>query len=339
VFYFQRICAACCSLAGVLAARALTLLACLGHVLAFVVKDKKAVGKASGTTGTTFAMVLGWIGAFMPFLIILENVKSLTDGGHDSNLVACKQKVMALGYEVVDFMVQSQQFGKKTRRSRIFILCFRIVHATLDRASLTPEYLLNLSIPPRSLQECLWESDDPRVAQWLDTRWATTPTLKNWEQIHEQKFKAQGLIRTGDFPDWMDAQLLENRLQPREREVLQFVLATDLGCPNRFAEALFVDVSQGLNRISGFVVQDETPCFHVGSKIVVITKDPQLPEASAKARLLTGAEALGFQGFHHSLYEGLIEPAKIRQALCYRGVCIVVESRVIYTSLVLAANA
>ena len=319
VLHFQSICAACCSLTGVLAARALTLLACLGHVLAFAVKDQKAVGKGSGTTGGTFAMVLAWIEAFLPFLVILENVRSLGDGGHSSNLKTCKEKVAQLGYEVVHFIADSQQFGKRVRRPRVFILGFRVVHATLDRATLAPQYLQKLRIPARSLQKCLWKSDDPQVMQWLDTRMAVTSKEKGWEEMHEQKFKAQGLIRTGACPDWVeaqDAQLLGKMLQPQQREVLQFVLATDLGRYSCFTEALFVDVSQSLGRISSSVGQDVTPCFLPKSKIVVVTKDPDRPGALAEARLLTGAEALGFQGFHHSLHAGRIEPAKVRQALC-----------------------
>lgn len=122
---------------------------CTAHSIA---KGAKAGLEESRVTALG---ILPWIGAFSPRWVVIENVVRMRKWARHAEL---KNKIVELGYQVREFVLNAADFGAPQARKRLFLVC--------ARSEIPPGSMERYFVPERKSAES--------IIDWSG-RWHTSP--------------------------------------------------------------------------------------------------------------------------------------------------------------------
>lgn len=236
-----------------------------------------------------------------PHIVFLENVDTIETGATDesesyrSNLDAVLDQLRELGYEASATKLTSSHYGLPQRRCRYYIVAVRDVFS--DRPSeivrKIQETIPKMKVPVHpSPDVLLLPNDHPTVRAELERRAKAKAGAKgsekaSWkDQQHTSLAEQYGVKWPLDIPQELENSEWFGILPEREKEILCFVYLMNSRADSS-GQIGFADISQSVTRI---------PTSTFASKVVPTILPSGKIWSIKHRRLLTGAEALAFQG-------------------------------------------
>ncbi len=260
---------------------------------------KACVARQAGTTGVTFAGILGYAASKRPKLWILENVVGLLHKQDDTsdgvpvtrNMDVVASTLSDLGYTVTHRVLDAQDFGAPQRRQRVWITAVLLPRmpaflslAGHTHASAIAQLLNLMSAGVESYPVGLFLSPSAESGGAHEPMRAQQAGTPKWMALHHSMFLQHGLcwpptseeVRAvcGTYTDV---------LTRRESEVILFMSMTASADPHSEVEVV-IDVSQNINRCP--IAVGSTPCLTPCG----------CPWLLQQKRPLTGVESLRIQG-------------------------------------------
>ncbi|CAL1131063.1 unnamed protein product [Cladocopium goreaui] len=235
-----------------------------------------------------------------PHIVFLENVDTIETGATDesesyrSNLDAVLDQLRELGYEASATKLTSSHYGLPQRRCRYYIVAVRDVFS--DRPSeivrKIQETIPKMKVPVHpSPDVLLLPNDHPTVRAELERRAKAKAGAKgsekaSWKDQHTSLAEQYGVKWPLDIPQELENSEWFGILPEREKEIPCFVYLMNSRADSSGQIGL-ADISQSVTRI---------PTSTFASKVVPTILPSGKIWSIKHRRLLTGAEALAFQG-------------------------------------------
>lgn len=277
-------------------------------------KSKLVLSQESsrGASAQTFRGMLSYCQGHRPTLVLFENVDAIDDkisSNTETNLSLLMNAMKELGYEGQKIMTDGQEFGLPCRRRRLYVMFIDKESSKVDTRTKTLSQIFStlrtlvtscMRSPPCS-KECLLSPSEPDHLELLEK--ALGEHQKSAQKAAEKKAPPQTwLDRHMAYADglgyrWgsaVDKELADNKwyqtLSKREADALVLSRVADPTCE-------FRNVSQSVGRINSVSQIDNK-----GKEVAPTMLPGQLMWVESQQRILTGYEALIYQGFPILLY-------------------------------------
>ena len=279
---------------------------------------------SKGASAQTFRGMLNYCRGHRPTLVLFENVDAIDDKASSStetNLSLLMSAMKDLGYEGQKIMTDCQEFGLPCRRRRLYVMFIDKESRKVDTAAKPLSQIFStlrtlvtscMRSPPCS-KECLLSPSDPDHLELLEK--ALECHQRSAQKAAEKKAPPQTWIdKHMAYADdlgyrWgsaADEELAGNKwyqtLSKREADALVLSRVADPTCE-------FRNVSQSVGRINSASQME-----YKGKEVAPTMLPGQLMWVESQQRILTGYEALIYQGFPIQLYlakaRSLPEPCK-----------------------------
>ena len=277
-------------------------------------KSKLVLSQESsrGASAQTFRGMLSYCQGHRPTLVLFENVDAIDDkvsSSTETNLSLLMNAMKDLGYEGQKIMTDSQEFGLPSRRRRLYVMFIDKESSKVDTQTKTLSQIFStlrtlvtscMRSPPCS-KECLLSPSHPDHLELLEK--ALGDHQQSAQKAAEKKAPPQTWIdRHMAYADDLgyrcgsavDEELAGNKwyktLSKREADALVLSRVADPTCE-------FRNVSQSVGRINSVSQIDNK-----GKEVAPTMLPGQLMWVESQQRILTGYEALIYQGFPILLY-------------------------------------
>ena len=262
---------------------------------------------SKGGSAQIYRGFIGYVASHRPLLVIYENVDAIDDkvsASQETNLGVLMREMREEGYEGQKVMTDAQEFGLPCRRRRlyVFFVLQRPPKIQWKRKAIGQVFASFRNLvsscmrSPPCATECLLGPDSAQA-------WVVEDALQEHTKAAEEAAKKKAQPNTGWVTKHMEyaeqlgvrwagpveSDLSSNEwfwsLTKREGDALQ--LSRVAGPQSEFR-----NLSQSLGRVHGNTLQPKT-----GKHIAPTMLPGQVLWTESQKRLVTGPEALNFQGF------------------------------------------